>query len=233
MTSFGATLAICAYLGWGIATSPLPIAGLLVMLLSKQARATAWAFTITWLACQLMAITAFTMLARALASIRITTSEKDDIAGLMLAVGAAMVVAGAVMVVKQRRHPDPNSGGRTRDFLDSAAEAGPRQAAGIAVTTAVLNITNVPYWIAIGLMIHRSRLPIDDRALLVVLSAIAASLTFILATLAVVLLGERAERALAWGRKTLVKHAGSVVPSFLLMSGACVGLLAAYDLGWL
>lgn len=233
MTSFGATLAICLYLGWGIATSPLPIAGLLVMLLSKRAKATAWAFTVTWLACQLVAISVFTVVARALASIRVTSSEKDTLAGLMLAVAAAMVIAGLVLVIKQRRHPDPNSGEHTREFLAKAADAGPRQAAGIAVTTAVLNVTNVPYWVGIGLMIHRSRLPLDDRVVLVVLSSIAASLTFILATLAVVVLGGRAERALNWGRDTLVKHSGSVVPSFLLISGACFGLLAAYDLGWL
>ena len=39
---------------------PLPIAGLAVMLLSDRARTTAWAFTGTWLACQVVAVCALT-----------------------------------------------------------------------------------------------------------------------------------------------------------------------------
>ncbi len=103
----------------------------------------------------------------------------------------------------------------------------------MAFATAALNITNVPYWAAIALVIQRGHPTAVDRVGLVLLGAVAASATFLLASAAMVVLGDRIHPALRRGRDILTAHSGSVVPAVLLMSGAVIGLLAASDLGWL
>lgn len=232
MASQGATAALVLYLGWGIATSPLPLAGLAVMLLSDRARRTATVFTAVWLVCQLAAIALFTAGAGALAQLDLSTRLKRDIAMGLLAVAVVMIIVAVVMVLHHRRHPDPSAGSTTRAFLGKAEHAGAREAAGMAFATAALNVTNVPYWAGIGLVIQRARVPGQEAAALVLLGAVSASLTFLLATVLMFAFGERIAPALRWLRDELVGHSGSVVPGFLLVSGAVLGLLAASDLGW-
>jgi hypothetical protein len=231
--SFWATAAVVAYLGWGIATSPLPIAGLAVMLLSDRARTTAWAFTATWLACQVVAVTAFALLGGLLAGIDLTSRVKHDIGLAMLVTGALMVLGGCWVLIRQRRHPSPRAGQHTRAFLDRAAAAGPRSAASMAIGTALVNPTNLPYWAGMALVIQRARVGAPEEAALVALGAVFASLTFIVISSLVVVLGHRLDRPLDWARRELVRHSSSVVPGFLITSGAILGLLAASDLGWL
>lgn len=233
MAHQGGTVALVLYLGWGIATSPLPLAGLAVMLLSDRARRTATVFTGVWFACQLVAIGVFTAAAHLLVRLDLSSRTKHDVAVAMLVVAAVMIVAGVALMVRERRHPKPSTGASTREFLQRAGNAGAREAAGMAFATAVLNITNVPYWAAIGLVIERSHAGIGERSALVLMAAVAASSTFLLATVMLFALGSRLTPALRWCRDTLVKHSGSVVPGLLIMSGTVIGLLAASDLGWL
>ena len=222
-----------AYLGWGIATSPLPIAGLAVMLLSDRARTTAWAFTGTWLACQVVAVCALTAVGGLFAGIDLTTRVKRDLGWAMLIVGALMVVTAGVVYLRQRRDPSSRAGAHTRDFLQRAAQAGPRSAASMAVGTALVNPTNLPYWAGMAIVIQRARLELPQDAALVAIGAIAASITFIAISLLVLALGHRLDRPLDWARKELVKYSASIVPGFLVTSGVVLALLGASDLGWL
>lgn len=233
MHSFWATAAVVAYLGWGIATSPLPIAGLAVMLLSDHARKAAWAFTGTWLACQLAAVGVMTAIGSLFTGIDLTARVKHDIGWAMLVVGALMVVGAGVVFLRQRRHPSANAGSHTRDFLDRAAQAGPKSAASMAIGTALVNPTNLPYWAGMALVIQRARMGSGEDVALVLLGALAASITFIAISLLVSALGHRLDRPLDWTRRELVGHSASIVPGFLVTSGLVLILLAASDLGWL
>ncbi|MDQ1247860.1 MAG: hypothetical protein QG597_2232 [Actinomycetota bacterium] len=233
MATPGTTDALVVYLGWGIATSPLPLAGLAIMLLSDRARRTASVFTAVWFACQVVAITLFTTGAAALEHLDLSRRDKRDIAVALLVVAVIMCAAGLTMMIRQRRHPKPSAGASTRDFLAKAQRAGAKEAAGMAFATAALNITNVPYWVAIGLVIQRARVTGPDTVALVLLGAVSASLTFLLATVLMFVLGARITPVLRWLRDELGRHSTTVVPGFLLMSGVVLGLLAASDLGWI
>lgn len=228
----GASLGLVVYMGWGIATSPLPLAGMAVMLLSDQARRTAATFTAVWFACQVVAITAFTSVSHALVHLDVSSHTKRDIAYGLLAVGVCLLPAAAVMALRNRRHPSPNAGQHTKDFLDRAATAGPREAASMAFATAALNITNVPYWAAIALVIERAHTNTGGQVLLILVAAFAASITFLLAWLAMLLWGDRLHSRLEWLRDTLVRNAGSVVPGLLAITGVICIALAGIDLGW-
>ena len=146
---------LVVYMGWGIATSPLPLAGMAVMLLSDQARRTAATFTAVWFACQVVAIAAFTSVSHALVHLDVS-SHKRDIAYGLLAVGVCLLPAAAVMALRNRRHPHAQRRATHQGLPGSSRHRGPREAASMAFATAALNVTNVPYWAAIALVIERA-----------------------------------------------------------------------------
>jgi hypothetical protein len=87
--------------------------------------------------------------------------------------------------------------------------------------------------VAIGLIIERSKVDAFDRASLIVISSVIASITFILITAIVLLTGDRSKALLAKGRDFVLRHSSSVVPGFLIGSSVGLFLVAAGDLGWL
>lgn len=233
MSTYGETLAISSYLAWGIATSPLPLAGLAVMLLSERARRTAAVFTLTWWVTQVVALTAFAIGAHLLLGLKLSADERRDIALSLLVLGAIMLVAGAVMGWREWRHPSGDSGHQTRAFLAKAQVAGGKQAAGMAVATGLLNVTNVPYWAGIGIIVERSHLPTPDKISILAVASVVATITFIVISLVVAIGGRRVRHLLERGRDFLERHAGGVVPGFLAVSGIVLCAIAAGDLGWL
>ena len=232
MATAGATMGLTAYLAWGIATSPLPIAGVAVMLLSDQAKRTATAFTATWWACQLLAISVFSVIAHYLLNLHVSADERRDLAISLLVLGAIMAGAGVALALRSRWRPRPDAGAHTRSFLTRAQAAGTREAMGMAVATSLFNITNVPYWVSIGLLIERSHADLAAKTGIVVLTSLVASSTFLVITAVVMLTGARFQARLEWGRDELVKHSGGVVPGVLLVSGLVLVVLAGFDLGW-
>ena len=232
MAGPGALLGLTAYLAWGIATSPLPIAGVAVMLLSERAKRTATAFTAAWWMCQLVAISVFAVVAHYLLAMHVTTDERRALATALAVLGVAMVFAGVVAVLWERWRPNPNSGAHTRAFLARAQVAGPRDAVGMALATSLFNITNLPYWVSIGLLIERSHAELATKVAVVLITSLVASSTFLVITAAVLLTGNRLAHRLESGRDFLVRHSGGVVPSFLIISGLVLIVLAGMDLGW-
>ncbi len=233
MSSFSATLGLCVYLAWGLATSPLPLAGLAVILLSGRAGRAATAFTATWFGCQLVAISVFSFLAHYLVNLRETSHEKEILGICLLVLGSAMMLSGAIVWWRQRNHPNPKNGQQTRAFLARAERAGPAEAWKLAIVTALLNITNVPYWAGIGLLIERSRLSVADKVSIIFVTSVVASVTFIFVTILVLASRGRLDRLLGRGRDFVLKHSGSVVPGFLAGCGVGAALVGASDLGLL
>lgn len=233
MNSYGTTLALCVYLAWGLATSPLPLAGLAVILLSRQAGRAASVFTATWFVCQLVAISLFSFLAHYLLNFKETSHEKEVIGATLFGLGASMMLVGAIVWWRQRKHPDASSGKQARDFLERASRAGPREAWKLAIITALLNVTNLPYWAGIGLLIERSHLSVPDRATIIFVTSVVASITFVTVTVVVLAGRGRFDPLLGRGRDFVLRHSGSVVPGFLAGCGIGTALVGASDLGWL
>ena len=233
MSSYATALGLTSYLAWGIATSPLPLAGLAVILLARNPGKSAGVFTAAWFCCQLVALSVFAFASHQLVRIQVGAEEKQTIAYLLLGTGAVMLLAGLAIGYRDRRHPNPRNGQRTRDFLRRAEHAGPADAVKLAVLTALLNITNVPYWVAIGLIIERSKVDGLDRISLIVSASLVASVTFIVITAVVLMTGDRSKALLAKGRDFVLRHSSSVVPGFLIGSSIGLFLVAADDLGWI
>lgn len=232
-TSYGAALAFCAYLAWGLATSPMPIAALLVMLLAKDPRRTSTSFTVTWLALQFLAISAFAFAARTFIHVDPTKGEAHRTGTWMIGVGIACFVMAGALALWNRSHPNPSRGKSTRKFLDAAQNAGPKDAAYLALLMAIVNITNLPYWIGMGLMLERAHLSWPDRFSIIVICSIVASLTFIVITVAAALAEDRVKKLAAWGKDKLTKNSSAAAPFFAITCGIIFCFLGASDLGWI
>lgn len=233
MANPNAGIALASYFAWGVATSPLPLAGLAVMLLADRARRTTITFTAVWFGCQLTALALFLWAAKLLGNLHISASTKTDIAWAMCGLGAVMVLSGVSMMLWQHFHPSGNSGKNTRAFLARAEVAGRKDAALMALATSGLNITNFPYWASIALVLYRANITGFDLVAAVLWCAFIASITFILSTAIVLASGDRLLHRVAWAKNLLLRHSGAVIPSFLLISGAVLLVLSALDLGWI
>ena len=128
MSSYATALGLTSYLAWGIATSPLPLAGLAVILLARNPGKAAGVFTTAWFCCQLVALSLFAFASHQLVRIQVGAEEKQTLAYLLLGTGAVMLLAGLAIGYRDRRHPNPRNGERTRDFLRRAEHAGPADA---------------------------------------------------------------------------------------------------------
>ena len=116
-------------------------------------------------------------------------------------------------VVASTKPIEPENGQQTW-ALARAERAGPGRAWKLAIVTALLNITNVPHWAGVGLLIERSRLSVADKVSIIFVTSVVASVTFIFVTILVLASRGRLDRLL--GRAaTSCSHSGSVVPGFL------------------
>lgn len=231
MTSFAATLALCAWMGWGLATSPLPLAALGVMLLNNNPARAALSFTATWFTCQLVAIAVCVPMVGLLLGIEFTTHEKSVVGYVGVILGSLMTI-GAVIAWIRSRHSDSTSGAdKSAAFLNRAATATPRQAAQLGFIFGLLNITNVAYWLATALFIHRGELDLAGEATAVLVTALVASSTFIMVSLLALIFRRQLTPWLNKGKQFVLKHSGSIVPGILLTAGLALIAIGTKDLG--
>lgn len=218
-------------MGWGLATSPLPLAALGVMLLNNNPGRAAVSFTGTWFACQLFAIALCVPLIHLLLGIQFTASEKSVVgyAGVIL---GTLITVGAVIAWLRGRRTDATSGqDKTAAFLQRAETATPREAAQLGFIFGLLNPSNIAYWLAAALFIHRGKLDGADEAIAVLVTALVASSTFIVVSLLTLIFRRQLTPWLNRGKQFVLKHSGSVVPGILLMAGLTLLAVGTRDLG--
>jgi len=231
VTSFENTLALCAWLGWGLATSPLPLVALAVMLLNKNPVRAGLAFTGSWFLFQLIAVLVISPLVMRLLSIKMTASQKHVVGWAGVILGTALVVVAVLTWWRERGETNSNQAAKARALIDKAASADVRQAVYLGFFFTLLNVTNVAYWAGVGLFLHRSGLPQDERFEIIFLTALVASSTFIVVTLLVFAFPRQIRPWLDHARNFVLKHSGSILPGLFLVAGLTLLAVGTRDLG--
>ncbi len=231
MSSFGATLGLCAYLGWGLATSPLPVVALGAMLLNKKPGRAAAVFTAGWFIFNLLALAIIAPIIDSAISAIDPAAHKHTIGIIGCALGTVLIVAAIVTWQRSRHSDHSNNANKTKAMIERAANADVRSAAWLAFIFSILNVTNYGYWAGIGLFLHRSGLPTDQRIEIALISAAVATSTFLAVTLLVLAFPERIKPWLAKGRHYVETHSGSMIPGILLTAGIVLALVGTKDLG--
>lgn len=231
MTSFGTTLLLCAWMGWGLATSPLPLAALGVMLLNNHPARSALSFTATWFTCQFVAIAVSVPLVHLLLGIQFSANERSVVGYVGVILGSLMAIAAVILWSRSRHNQSTSGADKSAAFLNRASTATPRQAAQLGFIFGLLNVTNIAYWLAAALFIHRGQLDLFEQATAVLVTALVASSTFIVISLLALIFRRQLTPWLNRGRSFVLKHSGSIVPGILLAAGLTLVAIGTKDLG--
>lgn len=226
---YSQTLLLILPMGWALATSPLPLAALVAMLLTDKPVRASVTFTLTWTLGMIALIAAASTVGSTL--LRLTPKgHKDDFVTIsLIAIGLLAILIGITVWWRQRGKDHSGQRERTRRILDAAAAAGPRRALEFGLIAVFGNVTNYPCVLAIALVMARGELTAGQAALAVLVGALVASCTFIAVTIAVFAARARMVPLLGRGREYVIKRSSGAVYGFLLGTGLVLVVIGVWQ----
>jgi hypothetical protein len=200
-----------------IAVSPIPIAAVILMLLSDHGTPNAVAFLVGW-AVALVAI------AGGVALLGIERPAADGDAPAALTAGrlavAALLVAAAAHRWRRRNRPRPDD--EEPRLLRASRSLRPPATVALGFTLIALNPKDGLLSVAAGAELAADSPALADATLAVAAFALVASATIIAPIIATVLLGPRAPAILERSRLALERHGDAAVAAVLLVLGLYV-----------
>lgn len=206
----------------GIAISPIPIAALILTLLSVRPRTNSIAFTIGWV----FGIGAVAAIAVVTPLFDAGDDPRDRRGWIRLAVGVILVLAA---VRRWRTRPDPTTEPPTPPLLRAIDRAGTFGVMGIGFVLAALNPKDMLLAAFGGVEIGSAELPGGTTvAALAIFTTIAAS-TALLPVVAYLVAGERLDHRLSRWRHWLIRH-NPVVMAFVLVAVGVLFIVEGLDI---
>ncbi len=224
MISFTTTMWLCIWMGWSLATSPLVLAALVIMLLSNKPAKTASLFTLTWFVAQFVMFGVAIIIMHSLGSISFSGGHQKLIGLFAVAAGVIALIFAAISFRKDSKNPDPKNQQRTQSFFDMAEKADTREAVRLGVLASVLNVTNIPSWVAFGLFIERGGLTPFETFEIWIATTITSVSTFVVIIVIFLAAKEFLRKWLTRTKEFIIKHSSSLVPGIL----ACIAVLLIY-----
>jgi len=209
----GSVLGDVLPLAIGVAFSPIPVAAVIVMLMTSGARINAPLFLLAWMG-SLTLIGVAVFLLPGLETLR---GDPTRLAGVLRAgLGLLLLVAA---VRQWRARPGPGEPAPTPPWMARLDGLGPAKAAGLAVLLTAVHPKNLPLAVAAAAIIDESRLaPAQQAAGLLTFVALASS-SVALPVLSFLAFGRAADRPLARAKDWLVAHNAVVTALLLLLFG--------------
>jgi hypothetical protein len=207
-----------------VGLSPLPIVPVVLLLMAPRARTTGPAFLLAWL----VVLTALAVAALLLAGVREPGGEAEETVSWIELVLGVLLLAGGV--VKWLRRPRAGTSKAAPGWMASLDAAGPRQAAGLGALLAV-NPKNILMALAAGTEVALLAQGAGQAAAAVGLFVVVGSLGVGTPVVVRLLLGQRADPALASARGWLERHGSTVSVVVLVVLGALLVVSAVPGLG--
>lgn len=163
----------------GISISPLPIIGLILLLMSPRSGAATLAFVGGWIAAIAVALAVFTLL---------STLGLGQHSGPRPILGFAKLLIGLVLLYlayrEWRARPAPGETGTLPHWLTAVQAMGPLAAAGMGFGVYAANPKNLTLGIAAGVALGAEPLPVGQSVLVGTLYVLVAASTVVLPTIA-------------------------------------------------
>jgi len=209
----GSVLGDVLPLALGVALSPIPVAAVIVMLMTSGARVNAPLFLLAWMG-SLTLIGVAVFLLPGLETLR---GDPTALAGVLRAgLGLLLLVAAAR---QWRARPGPGEPAPTPPWMARLDGLGPAKAVGLAVLLTAVHPKNLPLTLAAAAIIDESRLaPAQQAAGLLVFVALAST-SVAIPVLSLLLFGRSADRPLARAKEWLVARNAAVTALLLLIFG--------------
>lgn len=200
----------------GIALSPIPIIGLILMLLSKNARRNSLMFMVGWLAG--LFVVAFVVLALVNAG-KISTSESTAQTGVLwgkLLLGIALLF----LALRQwRSRPKPGQEATLPKWMATIDAVQPSRALVLGALLSGVNPKNLLLNVAAAGTIAAAALTTPETVVVTVVFILIASVTIIGPVLYVQFAGERAEKGLNELKAWLTLHNAAIMTVLFLIIG--------------
>ena len=197
----------------GIALSPLPVASLIILLMTPQARTNAPAFLLGWIA----GILAVGFVVFILPGIETTSGEPTPLSGLMRIILGILLLA---LTWKQwRRRPRPNEPVTVPKLLAHLDQIGTAHSLATGFLFTVINPKNLVLTAAGAATIDSSMLAPKSQIIVLFVFTTIASLSVALPLAAYFLARQRVEVTFARWKDWLIENNGMVLIVLLLVFG--------------
>ena len=199
----------------GISISPLPIIGLILLLISPRGGAATLAFVIGWIAAISAALAVFTSL---------SALGLGQRAGPQPVVGTAKLLLGLFLLYlayrEWRARPAPGETGTLPHWLSAVQNMGPLAAAGMGFAVYAANPKNLTLGITAGVTLGAEALSPGQSLLVGVLYVLVAASTVVLPTIAYFSAPDRIRPWLDELRQWLAQHNAALMAVLLAAIGA-------------
>lgn len=130
-----------------------------------------------------------------------------------------MMLVGAIVWWRQRKHPDASSGKTGSGFPGTRESSRPSGSLEVGHHHCAAQRHQPPLLGGHRTAHRRSHLSVPDRATIIFVTSVVASITFVTVTVVVLAGRGRFDPLLGRGRDFVLRHSGSVVPGFLAGCG--------------
>jgi hypothetical protein len=202
----------------GIALSPVPIALVILVLISARARTNGPAFALGWFLAVTFAVGLLTALGHA-ADADTDTSASDGVNLVQVLLGLLLLGLAAR---SWRKRPRAGETPPPPKLFGAADSMSLPAAFGVGALFAVVNPKNLPLEISAAGRIAQAGLSGAESAALVILFALLASATVLVPVVAYLVLGERARSPLAATKDWLLANNATIMTVLFLVLGAKV-----------
>jgi len=216
----GSVLGDVLPLAFGVAISPIPIAAVIVMLMTPGARVNAPLFLAAWMS----SLTLIGVVVFLLPGLETLRGDPTTLAGALRGCLGLLLVGLAVR--QWRSRPGPEEPVPTPLWMARLDGFGPAKAAGLAVLLTAAHPKNLPLAVAAAATIDESRLAPAQQAIELLAFVALASTSIAIPVLSFMLLGRAADRQLARVKDWLVAR-NAVVTAFLLLFFGILLILGA------
>jgi len=200
-------------LAFGVALSPIPVAAVIIMLMTPAARVNAPLFLVSWMA----GLTVIGVAVFLLPGLETRRGDPTMVAGILR--GALGLLLLGMAIRQWRARPEAGKPVPTPPWMARVHGFGPAQAAGLGVLLTAVHPKNLPLTIAAAAMIDESRLLPGQQAVGLLVFVVLASTSVGIPVMIFLLFGRAADQPLARAKEWLVAHNAVVTALLLLVFG--------------
>lgn len=200
----------------GIAISPMPIIGLILMLISARARITAPLFALGFTLGVLITTGIGVVFGGALGS-GDTSGPSTGSLIFKLLIGLLFL---ALALQQWRKRPRPGEAASVPKFFASLDSISALMAFGIGIGIAAINVKNLPLGLSSGLDIANADLSASETLITLIVFAVIASSLLIVPVIVVLALGDRVSAGLESLKEWLLAHNHAIMLVLFAVLGA-------------
>ncbi len=197
----------------GIAISPFPIVGLILILLSKKARVNSIFYALGWL----VGNAAVFVVAMTLIGSVNNSSDPSTIMRIVYIVLGALLILVAAMQFRKR--PRGNQKAKTPGWFDKMSKIKPLGAAGFGFLLSALNPKNLLLGISAGVAAGALNVSSSNEIWGAVIFVVIASITIVVPVVAFLIAGKRLNHVLDSMRGWLVQNNAVIMAILLFVIG--------------